>query len=194
VKKASALLIVLIMVLAGTSALSRYVQPVKALYSVVEIDINADGSVTPADAPINNVDNTTYTMTDDVNITAHPSIYSAGIRIRRSNIIFNGNGHNLMGHGADGFAMWGSDYVTNVTIENSAATGFETCLLLDHSHNHTIKGNTFYGSRSGSVVVVQNSNNNIIDENSITNGSYGADLVYYSTDNTFTRNSSGRRR
>jgi parallel beta-helix repeat protein len=126
-------------------------------------------------------------MTNDVNITAHPSIYSAGIRIRRSNIIFNGNGHILMGNGADGFAMWGSDYVTNVTIENSTATGFETCLLLDYSHNNTIKGNTFYGS-SGSVVVVQNSNNNIIDENSITSGTYGADLVYYSANNTFTRN------
>ncbi len=186
-KKESALLIVLIIDLALIPVLSRYVQPVKALYSAVEIDINPDGSVTPPDAPIVNVDNITYTMTDDVNITAHPSIYSAGIRIRRSNIIFNGNGHILMGHGADGFAMWGTDHVTNVTIENSTATGFETCLLLDHSHNNTIKGNTFYGS-SGSVVVVQNSNNNIIDGNSITNGSYGADLVYYSANNIFTRN------
>ena len=186
-KKESALLIVLIIGLASISALSYNVQPVKALYSVVEIDINADGSITPSDAPITNVGNSTYTMTNDVNITAHPSIYSAGIRIKRSNITFNGNGHVLMGHGADGFAMWGSDYVTNVTIENSTATGFESCLLLDHSHNNTIKGNTFHGS-AGSVVVVQNSNNNIIDGNSITSGTYGADLVYYSANNTFTRN------
>jgi parallel beta-helix repeat protein len=186
-KKTSALLVLLIISLAGIPVLSRYVQAVKTLYSVVEIDINADGSITPSDAPITNTDNRIYTMTDDINITDHPSIYSAGIRIRRSNIIFNGNGHILRGDGADGFAMWGSDYVTNVTIENSTATGFENCLLLDHSHNNTIKGNTFYGS-SGSVVVVQNSNNNIIDGNNITSGTYGADLVYYSANNTFTRN------
>jgi len=184
-KKESAFLIVLIIGFAFIPELSRYVQPVKALYSVVEIDINADGSVTPADAPITNVGNITYTMTDDV--TATPSGYSAGIRIRRSNIIFNGNGHVLMGNGAYGFAMWGTDYVTNVTIENSTATGFARGLILDHSHNNTIKGNTFSGS-SGAGVVVQNSNNNIIDGNSITNSSTGAELVYYSANNIFTRN------
>jgi len=184
-KKMSALLIMLILGLAGISALSFYVQPVKALYSVVEIDINPDGSITPSDAPINNVGNITYTLTDDINITAHPGYYSAGIRIKRSNIIFNGNGHTLMGHGGGGIAVSGVD---NVTIENTTVNGFETCIGFDDSYNNIIRGNNFSGDRIGAVVRFIWSGNNTIDGNSITNGNYGVELAYSCNNNTFTRN------
>jgi parallel beta-helix repeat protein len=167
-KKESALLIVLVIGLASISALSYNVQPVKALYSVVEIDINADGSITPADAPITNVGNSTYTLTDDVNITSWHGYNSAGLRIKRSNFTFNGNGHTLMGHGGGGI---GVESVNNVTIENTTSKGFDTCIYFDNSHNNVIKGNAFYGDRAGSVFYLGASGNNTVDGNSISNGS-----------------------
>ena len=184
-KKKSAFLILLIIGLAFIPALSRCVQPVKALYSVVEIDINADGSMTPSDAPISNTGNSTYTMTDDINITEHPGYSSAGIRIKRSNIIFNGNGHILMGHEGTGFWL---AVVHNVAIENSTATGFSYCMYFETSHDNVVRGNVFYGFGNGAVVTLWGSGNNTFDGNSITNGGWGVEMAYARANNTFTRN------
>jgi parallel beta-helix repeat protein len=158
---------------------------VKALYSVVEIDINEDGSITPSDAPIDNINNTFYTMTDDINITAHPGYSSAGIRIKRSNIIFNGNGHILKGHEGNGFVL---GTIGNVTIENSTATGFGCCISFGDSYGNAIRGNTFCGFGPGSVVNLWRSGNNTFDGNSITNGGWGVEMAYEGPNNTFTRN------
>jgi parallel beta-helix repeat protein len=183
--KELAFFMVLVIGLAGVSALSCYVQPVKALYNVVEIDINPDGSVTPSDAPINNINNTFYTMTDDINITAHPGYSAAGIRIKRSNIIFNGNGHILKGHEGGGFWLAG---VSNVTIENSTATGFSCCIYFESASGNVVKGNTFYGFGVGAVVNLWTSGNNTFDGNIITNGGDGVWMAYAGPNNTFTRN------
>jgi parallel beta-helix repeat protein len=188
-KKASVLLIVLIIGLASIAALSCHVQPVKALYSVVEIDINADGSITPSDAPITNVGNSTYTLTDDVNITGYSwnPYYSAGISIKRANIIFNGNGHILMSGwgGGNGFVV--GDVVNNVTIENSTTTGFDIGLYLE-SDNNTIRGNTFSGTGVNSVVRLQAAGNNYFEGNIITNGGDGVAMAYGGPNNTFIGN------
>jgi hypothetical protein len=50
------------------------------------VNINADGTVEPADAPIQRVGDT-YTLTGDV----------GGIGVQRSNIILDGNGHTVSG-------------------------------------------------------------------------------------------------
>lgn len=178
---------VLIFGLACISPLSHYVQPVKALYSVVEIDINADGSITPPDAPIDNVNNTFYTLTDDVNITgwAHP-YDSAAIRILRGNIIFNGNGHILTNSGGyDCFIV--PDGVDNVTIENTTAIGFNICLYLA-SDNNTIRWNTFSGSGYNDNVRLQGAGNNYFEGNRITNGGSGIWMAYGGPNNIFVRN------
>ena len=181
-KKVSASLIVLIVGLAGISALSLAVQPVKALYSVVEIDINADGSITPSDAPITNVNNTFYTLTDDVNITGPPR----AIGIGRSNIVFNGNGHTITNSGGwDCFVV--GDGTNNVTIENTTAIGFNINVYLA-SDNNTIRWNNFTGSRYNDIVRLQGSGGNYFEGNIITNGGWGIDMAYWGPNNTFIGN------
>lgn len=187
-RKELGLSILLIMGFASISTLSCYVQPVKGLYNVVEIDINADGSVTPVDAPVTNVDNTFYTLTDDINVTGITQPYnSAAIRILRGNTIFNGNGHILTGHGNNCFVV--PDGVNNVTIENSTAMGFDIGLYLASDYN-TIRWNTFYGSRINSVVRLQGAGNSILEGNIITNGGSGVEMAYGGPNNcTLTGNS-----
>jgi parallel beta-helix repeat protein len=183
-KKGSVLLIVLTIGLACIPVLSCYVQPVKALYPLDgEIDINADGSITPSDAPIDNVNNTFYTLTDDINVTAHYGYDCAAIRIKRGNIIFNGNGHTLTGHGCNCFVVG----VGNVTIENSTAMGFDICLYLA-SYNNTIRWNTFSGSGVNSNVRLQGAGNNTFEGNIITKGGWGVEMAYEGPDNTFIGN------
>jgi predicted secreted protein with PEFG-CTERM motif len=184
-KKASVLLIVLIIGLAGISVLSHYVQPVKAVYNVVEIDINADGSITPTDAPITNVDNSTYTLTDDVNCTgwAHPYNWAA-IRINRDNAIFNGNGHIITNSGGvDCFVVGGS----NVTIENSTAIGFNINVYIG-TYNNTIRWNNFSGSGNNDIIRLQAAGNNTFVGNKITNGGWGVDMAYAGPNNVFIGN------
>jgi parallel beta-helix repeat protein len=180
--KGSLLLFLLIIGLVGIPSLSHYVPPVKALYSVVEIDINADGSVTPSDAPIFNVGNSTYTLTDDVNTTGPP----AAIRIMRSNIVFNGNGHTITNSGGwDCFVV--GDGTDNVTIENSTAVRFNIGLYLA-SDNNTIRGNTFSGSGYNDVIRLQGAGNNYFEGNNITNGFNGVWMAYWGPNNTFIQN------
>ncbi len=184
-----ALLMVLIMSLAAISALSSCVQPVKALYQVVEIDINADGSVTPSDAPVDNVNDTFYTLTDDVNVTGVTGPYNGvAVRIMRSNIVFNGNGHTITnGAGYDCFAVgYGPN---NVTIANTTAIGFNICLYLE-ANNCTIKGNTFSSNGYTDNVRVRSAGDNYFEGNNITNSGGTCVNMYFwpGLNNTFVEN------
>jgi hypothetical protein len=177
-KKESILLIVLITSFVGIPALLHQVQPVKALYSVVEIDINTDGSVTPLDAPIDNVNNTFYTLTGDVNITGVTGPYNGvAVRIMRGNIVFNGNGHTIFnGAGYDCFVVgYGTN---NVTIANSTAIGFNICLYIN-CDNCTIKGNTFCGSGYIDNIRLDAANNNYFEGNNITNSGGSCVWMYH---------------
>ena len=180
---------VLVIGLASVSALSYFVQPVKALYSVVRIDINADGSVTPADAPVTNVNNTFYTLTDDVNITGVNGPYNGwAVVIGRSDIVFNGNGHTITnGAGYDCFSVgYGAN---NVTIENSTAIGFEICLYID-SDNCTIKNNTFSSNGYIDNIRLGSAGNNYFEGNKITNSGGSCVNMYHwpGLNNTFVNN------
>jgi hypothetical protein len=187
--KESALRIVLIIGLACILTLSRQVDPAKALYSVVEIDINANGSVTPSNAPVVNANNTIYTLTDDVNITGVTGPYNGvAVRIMRSNITFNGNGHTITnGAGYDCFVV-GYGF-NNVTIANATAIGFNINLYLE-ADNCTIKNNTFSGSGYNDNVRLNKANNNYFEGNRITNnGSSCIWMVYWpGLNNTFVEN------
>ena len=185
-KRTSALLPALILCLGGTSVLFRLVQPVEALYSVNQpIVINADGSITPSDAPINNVGDSTYTMTDDINITSS----SSGIAIKRSDITLDGNGHTLtgLGLGGDGISLI-DGWANHVTVQNMTVVGFWDGIHLGTSSNNTIRGNSFSNCGGSLVVLGGSSNGNTIDKNNITSGNYGVELFYYSSNNNFTRN------
>ncbi len=187
-RKESALFIILIMGLAGISALSYFVQPVGAVYNVVEIDINADGSITPADAPIDNIDNTFYTLTDDVNVTGEAYPYdSAAIRFKRGNIIFNGNGYIITNSGGgDCFVV--PDGVNNVTIENSTGIGFNRGLNIKGDYN-TFKWNNFSGGNGVyEVVGLNGAGNNYFEGNIMTDGAGGVNMWYWGPNNTFVGN------
>ncbi len=164
----------------------------KALYATTEIDINADGSVTPSDAPIVNVNNTYYTLTDDVNVTgpAGNPYYSAGINIKRGNIIFNGNGRIMMSgwSSGNGFVLY--DGINNVTIENSTAIGFNICLYLESDYN-IIRRNNFTGFGPNDCIRLQAAGNNYFEENTIIKSEAGATCVsmaYGGPNNTFVKN------
>ena len=175
--------IVIVSLFLSLCAFTFSVQPTEALYSVVEIDINADGSVTPADAPVVNVDNTFYTLTDDVNITGPPN----AIHIMRSNIVFNGDGHTITNSGGwDCFVV--GDETNNVTIENSTAIGFNINVYLA-SDNNTIRANTFSGSGYNDVIRLQGAGNNYFEGNAIENsGGSCVWMAYWGPNNTFVNN------
>lgn len=190
-KKESVLLVVLITSLVGIPALLHHVQPVKALYNVVEIDINADGSVTPLGAPITNVNDTFYTLTDDVNITDHNGV---AVRIMRSDIVFDGNGHTITnGAGYDCFTVGYG--IHNVTIANTTTLGFNIGLYLE-GYNCTIKNNTFTGSGYNDNIRLRGAegsiagSNNYFEGNRITNtGGSCIWMSYWQTaNNTFVNN------
>ncbi len=186
-KKKSALTILMIISLASILALSQSVHPAKALYQVVQIAINADGSVTPSSTPIVNVNNTFYTLTDDVNITG-----AVAFIIMRSNIVFNGNGHTLshtLTNGAGEYCFSVGDAYNNVTIANSTVIGFNCCLYLE-ADNSTIKGNSFSGTGYIDTVRLKYANNNYFEGNKITNNGGSCVNMYYwpTLNNTFVEN------
>ena len=85
------------------------IQSVKAQYQG-NITINADGSVTPSTAPIQQSGNI-YTLTSDV---------TGSITLNRNNTIFDGNGYTLLSGGAfdsldqgDGLSIGGNNVPFN---------------------------------------------------------------------------------
>jgi Right handed beta helix region len=185
-RKELAFLTILIMGLAGISAVSYYVQPVKAVYNVLEIYINADGSITPSDAPITNVGNSTYTLTDDINCTGVVPRSNGVIHINRNDVTFNGNGHTIKNSGgSDCFILGGS----NVTIENTTAIGFNINVYIG-TNNNTFRWNNFSGSGYNDAIRLQASGNNYFEGNSITNnGGSCVWMAYYpGLNNTFVNN------
>ncbi len=191
-KKESAWRMVLIICLAFILALFRQVDPAKALYATTEIDINADGSVTPSNAPIVNVNNTYYTLTDDVNVTgpAGNPYMSAGIRFLRSDITFNGNGHIMTSGWSSGNGFVINAGVNDVTIENSTATGFNICLFLDsNSAYNIVRRNNFTGFGPNDCIRLQQSGNNYFEKNTIIKSEGTCvSMAYGGPNNTFVEN------
>ncbi len=170
--------------LASFSALRISVQPVSAMYNVLEIVINEDGSVTPSDAPIANDGNSTYTLTDDINCTGVVPRSNGAIHINRSNVTFNGNGHTIKNSGGhDCFILGGS----NVTVENSTAIDFNINAYIG-TYNNTFRWNNFSGSGNNDIIRLQGAGNNTFIGNRITNGGWGVDMAYWGPNNLFIDN------
>jgi parallel beta-helix repeat protein len=179
------LLAFLITCLVGMLVLSYHVQPVEAMYSTNnEIDINDDGSISNETAPIWTADNNTYTLTGDINFTSG----SNGIVINRPNIVFEGNGHSLLGDTIyNGYGL-SLTRMANVIIQNVTVKGFGININLVYSSNCTIRGSNCVDAHPYAVSLVS-STNNVVYGNSITASTgRGIYLYFSSNNNNVTRN------
>jgi parallel beta-helix repeat protein len=165
--------VILFSILLSSTLLSAVnIQSVQAAGTIY---INADGSISPLDAPISNHDNITYTLTGNVT-------YS--ITVERSNIIVDGEGYTVEGDGTgNGFSL---QDVVNVTITNTRIEGCIEGIQLFNSANNVITGNSITGN-SYEGVGIYYSSGNTITENSITNNQVGIGF-YYSSSNSIYHN------
>ena len=195
-----------------TSLSAVCVSTVNAQYQG-NVTINADGSITPSTAPIQQTSNI-YTFTSDVN---------GNITVNKSNTILEGNGHTISG---GGFSIHGLSYVTiknfvitdtaigikltdtsyvevvNNTITKTSADpiniliGWETTYAIEvlGGHSNTILGNNLIDNYDGAYL--GNTDNNLIVANNFVNSvnpltpliySYGL-FVYRSSNNTIYHN------
>ena len=191
------------------------IRPVKAQFtqSQGDIAINTDGSVTPSTAPIQQTGNVYTLISDEVT-----SVQGICITVQRSNMVLDGNGHTLSSttitDDGDGLSL--SD-VANVTLKNFIITDCVTGIELDDTSNVTVTNNTitqayvnhpsilptcaigFDGGSSniitGNIIVnimvgidLDETSNNLIVENSMTNSSKDAFYVDDSSNNSIYHN------
>jgi parallel beta-helix repeat protein len=146
------------------------IQPVKAAGTIY---INADGSISPPEAPISSPDNITYTLTGNV---------ANSIVVQRSDMIVDGAGYTVEGDGTgNGFSL---QDVVNVTIINTRIEGCIDGIQLFNSANSIITGNSIVGN-SYEGVGLYYSSDNIITANSITNNQVGIGFYSSSSNSIF---------
>jgi len=130
------------------------------------IYIRADGSIDPPTAPIATVDNVTYTFTDNINDS---------IVVQRNNIIIDGSGYTLQGRELEyeyGFRLY---RVKNVTIITTNINGFDGfggagIVLDDESGENIILGNIITNCFWG--IEMENSFNNVLRANNMIGNRY----------------------
>jgi parallel beta-helix repeat protein len=167
-----------------------YVQPIKAQYQD-NITINADGSISPSTAPIQQ-DKDVYMLTDDV---------IGDISVMASNITFDGNGHSIIGELSVGLNYSSPPILTgasNVTVKNLIVKNSVFGISLHKTSNSMVINNTIL--RTGPMVLnipiaqptggiyVVGGGSNIITENNLANSYVG---IYFaeSQNNLIVRNS-----
>jgi parallel beta-helix repeat protein len=170
------------------------------------ITINADGTVDPADAPIQRIGNN-YILTSDVD----------RIVVSRSDFVFDGNGYTPSGSSGTMAVYLGS--VRNVTVKNLVIIGGHVGIFLDESaSNCTIANNTITGTyvpipemqatggiyvwgggshtisgnniadNMGGIYLGYGAEHNIIVNNNITGNTLGGMSIWESSNNTIYRN------
>lgn len=153
----------------GTLILTLNIQVVRATGSIF---INADGSVTPSDAPILNVGNYSYTLTDDINAT---------VSIRKGFIVFDGAGHTINGSGTGGGVVVGR---ANVTVKNTTIENFEDGIYLSGSasSNCTISANVLRNNIGYGILLWMYACNCTISDNIMT-GNVGGICLFQGNQN-----------
>jgi len=152
------------------------------------IIIEADGSVTPAGAPILTYDNITYMLISNI-INAAPSKNDVAIRIRRSNIVLDGSGNILQGTNGDqskGVLM--SSGVSNVTIRNMTIKQFYYGIYLCNCSYNMIFGSIIINNNRYGVWLSESSTYNTIYGNLLINNTRGIQLSPSCHHNTITEN------
>jgi parallel beta-helix repeat protein len=172
--------LLLILVLTVSSIVS--ILPVKAEDSGT-ITIGADGTVEPADAPIQRVGDT-YTLTGDV----------GGIGVQRSNIILDGNGHTVSGSIPSATVSLAGG-VKEVTVTNLVIKGGGLGISLDRCSNVTVSGNTITGTyvpipqmQETGGIYVWGGGSNVISGNHIADNLGGIYIGYNSEHNVIVDN------
>ncbi|UCE74711.1 MAG: right-handed parallel beta-helix repeat-containing protein [Methanomassiliicoccales archaeon] len=152
-----------------------------------DITINADGSITPSDAPITR-QGCTYTLTDNIYGT---------ITIQKSRITLDGDGYSVIGAWT-GFGVF-VEYMAGVTVKNLQVEAFFYGILIGYSNGVTIEGSAvsncyrgIYLARSYHCTVKGNSvsmcasngirlyssHSNTVEENTVWYNNYGIYLRY----------------
>lgn len=118
------------------------------------IYIKADGSVDPSDAPIQR-DGNTYILTDDI-ITNVGNFY--GIVIEKDDIIFDGANHTLEYNGLSyGIGIYLNER-SNITISNVNVKNFYTGIFLNNSNSNLILENSFVNNALSGISIIRSSN------------------------------------
>jgi parallel beta-helix repeat protein len=150
---------------------------VSSLGSPSTVYINADGSISPAGAPIVTSDNVTYTFTGNMIFP----IYN-GVVVERNNTVIDGNGYTMQGNGSvPGIPPpWITIYsiglnlngTSNVTVQNTNIRSFVFGISLSGSNNNVISNNNLTDN-SGAGIYLVNSSNNTVGENNLTSNGIG---------------------
>jgi len=151
--------------------------------------IKADGTVDRGDAPIQQIGEV-YVLTSNVE----------SIRVERSNVVLDGNGHTVPGVSSQPGAV--SSYghgvllnrVENVTVKNLIVHSIAMGIVLDRATKCVITNNIVTGThvavpelQSTGGICVFEGNSNTITENHLSDN-YGGIYLGYSQQNTITRN------
>jgi parallel beta-helix repeat protein len=156
--------VVLTLLLTSMLTFMSSIAPVSASGTIY---IRADGSVDPPSAPIQNVGNTYYTFTADINDS---------IVVERDSIVLDGAGHTLQGSST----TWGPpgidlDNRSYVTIKNMKIREFPCGIHLDGEYTST-NHNSFSGNNitnNGMSIDIEYSDYNSVFGNNITDNTYG---------------------
>ena len=160
--KKTALALTLIMALLfSVLAITQHVNLASAQSFSGSVTINNDGTVSPASAPIQRVEDT-YTFSGDI---------EGSIWVVKSNIIIDGNGFKLQGSGeGSGFSMFS---LNNVTVRNTIVENFYKNFQLSSSTNNTIHNNAIVSANYTGIYLDFSSNYNSIYDNNITDNENG---------------------
>lgn len=171
-----------VVILTGTIVSNTEVPIVEASGTIHTIYIRADGTVDPYDAPIQRR-GALYTIFSDITSDGD------SIVIQRSNIVVDGDWHEIQGKGIGTGIVLGN--VNNVTTRNLDIKNFFVGIRLNSSSSNIISGNTIASNNatgSEGVELGWNSNNNTILENTITGNDNGIAIVSNSDSNVVLRN------
>ena len=161
-----------LLLLSSTLISSFLMQPVWA--ATTKIYIRADGSVDPLTAPILNVGNSIYTLTENI---------SNSIVVERDNIVIDGANYTIQGTeqlGSKGIEFEGR---TNVTTKNFNIALFAIGIYVTNSNSNNITRNNITSNRFEGIIF-QSSFGNSISGNNITNSTDGPGIVLsYSSNN-----------
>jgi parallel beta-helix repeat protein len=150
---------------------------VQSVEASATIYIRADGSIEPPTAELSSNDNTTYSMTANLNDS---------IVIEKDNIVLDGAGHAIQGSGGgNGIEMAGRN---NVTIKNVEVRGFYQGIMIYNSSRNNNVFNVRAISNSYAGIRVDSSTNNNVTGNTVTGGDEGIELSGDGGNNLVVRN------
>jgi parallel beta-helix repeat protein len=177
------------------------VQPIKAQYQG-NITINADGSISPSTAPIQQ-NGDMYLLTSD--------LIGSRITVMRSNMTLDGNGHTIQGENTTALitfsdnstvpfpSSYGGIYLESVHNVTVKCFSLRRCLVgvsLNQSSHVTVSSNNitgtwgayFFSSQLPAGIFLWQSSNNTITGNRLEHNEFGLALREHSKHNTIVGN------